>query len=69
MGIPTMIVTRQGFTQIVGNAFAGMGFPAEGPVVYEFPNPMFNVGGDLSPISENMDKIVYGLTKWQPKTN
>lgn len=62
-----MVVTRSGFTQIVGNAFAGMGFPAEGPTVYEFPMPMFDTGSDLSPLNENIDKIVYGLTKWQPK--
>ncbi len=64
-----MVVTRQGFTQAVGTAFAGLGFPAEGPSVYEFPTQMFNVGSDLTPINENFDKIVYGLTKWQPKIN
>ncbi len=68
-GIPTSIVTRLGFTQILGNAFAGLGFPAEAPTIYEFPNAMFLPGSDLSPINENIDKIVYGLTKWQPKTN
>lgn len=67
VGIPTMAVTRGGFSQVVGNAFAGFGFPAEGPTVYEFPIPMFFSNSDLSPINENIDKIVYGLTKWQPK--
>jgi len=62
-----MLVTRGGFTQIVGNAFAGIGFPAEGPTVYEFPIEMFDSGSDLTPINENIDKIVYGLTKWEPK--
>lgn len=62
-----MVVTRQGFTQIVSNAFAGMGFPAEGPSVYEFPMPMFDTGSDLTPLNENIDKVVYGLTKWKPK--
>jgi hypothetical protein len=62
-----MVFTRKGFTQVVGNAFAGMGFPAEGPSVYEFPMEMFLPASDLSPIKENMDKIIYGLTKWQPK--
>src|ERR1035437_4308323 len=63
-----MVVTRLGFTQVVGNAFAGLGFPAEGPSVYEFPMAMFDNGSDLTPINENIDKIVYGLPKWQPKT-
>jgi len=67
MGIPTMLFTREGFTQVVGNAFAGLGFPAEGPTVHEFPIEMFLPGSDLTPIRENIDKIVYGLTKWQPK--
>lgn len=62
-----MAVTRGGFSQVVGNAFAGLGFPAEAPTVYEFPIPMFDQGSDLTPINENIDKIVYGLTKWQPK--
>lgn len=62
-----MVVTREGFLQVVGNAFAGLGFPAEGPSVYEFPLGLFNLGSDLTPINENIDKIVYGLTKWQPK--
>jgi hypothetical protein len=29
---------------------------------------MFLQGSDLSPIKENSDKIIYGLTKWDPKT-
>lgn len=62
-----MAVTRQGFTQVVANALAGMGFPAESPSIHEFPMPMFDNGSDLTPLRENLDKIVYGLTKWQPK--
>jgi hypothetical protein len=62
-----MVVTRSGFTQVVANAFAGLGFSAECPSVYEFPMPMFVAGSDLSPLRENIDKIVYGLTKWEPK--
>jgi len=62
-----MVITRGGFSQVLGNAFAGLGFPAEGPSVYEFPIAMFTSASDLTPINENIDKIVYGLTKWQPK--
>ena len=62
-----MVVTRGGFSQVVGNAFAGLGFAPEGPSVYEFPIEMFVGLSDLTPINENIDKIIYGLTKWQPK--
>ena len=67
LGIPTMIVTRQGFSQVVKNGFAGLGFPPDGPTIHEFPNEMFDEGSDLTPINENIDKIVYGLTKWEPE--
>ena len=45
-----MVVTRQGFSQVVANAYAGFGFAAEGPTVYEFPMEMFLVGSDLTPL-------------------
>jgi hypothetical protein len=62
-----MMITRQGFSQIVGNAFAGFGFPAEAPTIYEFPMEMFLADSDLTPINENIDKIIYGLTEWEPE--
>ena len=62
-----MVVTRKGFAGIVANGFASLGFSAEAPTVYEFPVEMFLVGADLTPINENIDKIVYGLTKWEPE--
>ena len=51
---------------MVRNAFAGMGFSAEAPTTTEFPLEMFLPGSDLTPIKENIDTIVYGLTRWQP---
>lgn len=66
-GIPTMVLTRQGFTQVVSNAFAGFGFPSDGPVVYEFPMEMFVKGSDLTPLQDNIDKVIAGLTEWTPK--
>jgi len=62
-----MVVTRSGFAGLVANAFAGVGFYPEAPTIYEFPIEMFLIGADLTPLRENIDKIVYGLTKWQPK--
>lgn len=62
-----MVVTRQGFSQVVANAYAGIGFsPTEAPTMYEFPLNMFIPGSDLSPLTENFDKIVAGLTTWKP---
>jgi len=35
--------------------------------VFEFPLRMFLQGSDLTPIKENVDKIIFGLTKWEPR--
>ena len=62
-----MVITREGFSRLVTDAFAGMGFPAEAPTIVEFPMGMFVSGSDLTPITKNIDKIIEGLTKWEPK--
>lgn len=67
LGIPTTVVTRQGFTQVVANAYSGFGFPTEAPVVEEFPNAMFLSGSDLTPLTKHFDSLVAALTIWQPK--
>jgi hypothetical protein len=64
-----MVFTRGGFSQVVANGFAGFGFSPEAPTVYEFPTEMFLQSSNLSPINEHIDKVVYGLTKWQPKVS
>jgi hypothetical protein len=69
MGIPTTMVLRKGFRPVVENGVSGIGLPHEAPTVHEFPVEMFLPGSDLSPINKNIDKIVYSLTKWQPKMN
>lgn len=61
------MITRKGFSQAVGNAFGGLGFAPEGPVGHEFPVEMFVTGSDLSPIEENIDKVILGMTRWTPK--
>ncbi len=60
-------MTRTGFLPVASNAYAGFGFPVDAPVIFEFPNAMGLEGSDLSPIEQNIDKIVAGLTKWQPQ--
>jgi hypothetical protein len=50
----------------VNSAIGGFGFPREASQVV-FPLEMFFPGSDLTPISENVDKIVEGLTKWEPE--
>ena len=62
-----MVLTREGFSQVVANAFAGLGFPAEAPSIYEYPLRMFDTGSDLTPLREHFDPIVFGLTQWEPK--
>ncbi|MBI4334679.1 MAG: hypothetical protein HY673_25780 [Chloroflexi bacterium] len=67
MGIPTTVITRKGFAGAVRNAFAGMGFPAEAPVMLEFPHEVFLPGSDLTPIEQNIGRIIDGLTRWAPE--
>jgi hypothetical protein len=52
---------------VVNNAFASLGFPAAA-AKYEYPMEMFLAGHDLSPIEQNIDRIVDGLTQWKPET-
>jgi hypothetical protein len=67
MGIPTFVLTRKDFRTIVNSAFGGLGLAPDAPSIIEFPLEMFWPGSDLTPIRENIDKIVFALTKWQPK--
>ncbi|MBI2934372.1 MAG: hypothetical protein HYY29_02255, partial [Chloroflexi bacterium] len=67
-GIPTMVITRKGFAGVVHNSFAALGFPPEAPVISEFPISMFLPDSDLTPLRENIDKVIFGLTRWQPET-
>ena len=60
------MVTREGFEEVVNNAFAGLGFSAEA-AKYVFPLKMFLPGSDLNPIEKNIDKIIDGLTRWKPQ--
>lgn len=66
MGIPTVMVTRQGFSRVVENAFASAGLPAEASQVV-YPIDMFVPGSDLTPIEEKMNELVAGLTEWELK--
>jgi hypothetical protein len=68
MGIPTVMITRQGFSMLVDNSFAGAGLPAEAPKVI-YPVAMFVPGADLTPIQEKMDELISGLIRWEPRDN
>ncbi|MBI2907328.1 MAG: hypothetical protein HYX92_06720 [Chloroflexi bacterium] len=35
--------------------------------MFEFPTRMFLPGSDLTPLKENIDKLIYGLTRWEPE--
>jgi hypothetical protein len=65
MGIPTVTVTREGFSRVVTNAFTGEKFPAEASQVV-YPVDMFMPASDLTPIEEKMDELIAGLTSWEP---
>ena len=56
-----------GFSTVVDNGFAGMGFTPEA-AMYTFPVEMFLPGSDLTPIEKNINEVVDGLTKWEPGT-
>ena len=67
-GIPTVVVTRNGFEGIVSNAFAGFGFNSEYSKGYVFPSDMFLQGSDLSPIEEHFKEFIEGgLLTWEPE--
>jgi len=51
---------------VVSSNFLALGFSFDAPQS-EFPTNMFLPGGDLTPIEKNIDKIIYGLTKWEPR--
>jgi hypothetical protein len=59
------MVTREGFSRVVTNAFAGEKLLAEVPQV-EYPVDMFLPLSDLSPIDKKMDELIAGLTEWEP---
>ncbi len=65
LGIPAVIITREGFEQAAANAFAGIGFSPEAACA-TFPIDMFVPGSDLSPIESGFDQLVSGLTRWAP---
>ncbi|MBI2857768.1 MAG: hypothetical protein HYX90_01715 [Chloroflexi bacterium] len=62
-----MTVSREGFVQVLTNAFAGMGFPQEAAHV-ALPYKMYLPDADLGVVSESIDGLINGLTRWQPKT-
>jgi hypothetical protein len=65
-GIPTFSITCEGFAGVVCNAFQSLGFSCDASQ-YEFPFDMFLADGDLTIIEKNIDKIINGLTIWDPE--
>ncbi|MFC1908401.1 hypothetical protein ACFLXD_00775 [Chloroflexota bacterium] len=58
------MLARNEFIGVVRNATAGLGFAPEASMV-TFPIDLFLVESDLSPIEQNIDKFIEGLTKWE----
>jgi hypothetical protein len=50
---------------VVRNAFAGLGFDQDAPMV-TFPIEPFLVGSDLTPVQERLQSLADGLVSWQP---
>ncbi len=50
---------------VVRNAFAGMGFDQDAPMV-TFPIDPFLVGSDLTPVQQRINDFVEGLVEWKP---
>ena len=65
LGIPTVVLQRNEFVGVTKNAVAGLGFSPEIAMV-SFPVNLFLIESDVSPVKENIDKFVDGLTKWEP---
>ncbi len=64
------MILRQTFSDAVALGVSSVGLPNEVPTIIDFPHSIFyNDQSDLSPVNENIDKVVYALTKWQPKVN
>jgi hypothetical protein len=59
------VLTRKEFVRVVNNAVLGLGF-SQGIAKVVFPVDLFLVESDLSPITENIDQFIEGLTKWTP---
>lgn len=64
-GVPTFTIVRQGFAGVIRNCFLSMGFTHDA-ALFEFPSNMFLPDSDLSPLEQNIEKIIAGLTGWEP---
>ena len=52
---------------MVNNCFLSLGLSYDASLS-EYPSDMFLPGADLTPLEQNIDQVVYGLTKWEPKS-
>ena len=59
------MVQRVEFIGVTKNAIAGFGFYPE-VAMSIYPVNLFLVESDLTPIKQNIDQFVQGLTQWQP---
>jgi hypothetical protein len=50
---------------VIRNCFLAMGLSHDASL-FEFPSNMFLPDSDLTPIEKNIDKIIDGLTQWEP---
>lgn len=58
------MVARDSFKAVVLNCFQALGLPRDA-AIYEFPTEMFLPDSDFTPLEENLDVIINGLTRWK----
>jgi hypothetical protein len=65
-GIPTVVITREEFVDVVRNAVSGQGLAADVSLV-TFPFALFTPDSDLTQLSERRQEIYDGLVSWRPR--
>lgn len=62
-GVPTVILAREDFANIVRNTISGSGLPPDAPMV-TFPMELFMPGSDLEPLETRHKEFHLALTDW-----
>ena len=65
-GIPAVVLASDTLIGVAKNNVAGLGFAADIACV-TFPVQQFMLESDMTPLAENVDRFIAGLTKWQPR--
>lgn len=62
------MIVRDSFLEAVALGYSAEGLSNEATTTWVVPHSVFyNDESDLSPVTENIDKVIAGLTTWKPK--